>query len=46
MWLTATMQPPVAGIFSPSIQVRDELGMSSGFKIVAPTRNVHGLGPR
>ena len=30
MWLATTMQPPVAGIFSPSIQVREVAASSVG----------------
>src|SRR5690349_8720650 len=37
MWLIATMQPPVAGIFSPSIQVREVAASSVGLRIDAAT---------
>ena len=37
MWLIATMQPPVAGIFSPSIQVREVAASSVGLRMDAAT---------
>src|SRR6476469_8813547 len=41
MWLIATMHPPVAGIFSPSIQVREVAASSVGLRIDAATVIAH-----
>ena len=40
MWLTATMHPPVAGIFSPSIQSRSAIASMEGFTSDTATLNV------
>src|SRR6476660_8943400 len=41
MWLIATMHPPVAGIFSPSIQVREVAASRVGLRIDAATVIAH-----
>jgi len=46
MWLTATTQPPVAGIFSPSIQSRfvatSKVGLTMGLVYHDPSRTLTG----
>ncbi len=44
MWLKARMQPPVSGILSPSIHVREAIIDSTGLTIDEPTANAHPRG--